>query len=150
VLRPLTRNHRYSESVNILYEHNTFSLNQHALNAMLRTIIPSSVASIRTLRVYVSITTANDHMKWIHASEILKQFTGLRSLQVSFARISHPTDGSSKIKLRDGAALVKPLLDLHVPDFVVEVPQSAVNDGLVVRESSWSGTPFRLRLWQRS
>ncbi|CEN62039.1 hypothetical protein ASPCAL08681 [Aspergillus calidoustus] len=66
----------YSESVSILYEHNTFSLNQHALNAMPRTIIPTRLASIRKLRVYVSVTTANDRMRWIHESEILKQFTG--------------------------------------------------------------------------
>jgi hypothetical protein len=141
---------RYSEAVHILYEQNTFSLNQQALNALPRTIIPARLASIRKLRVYISLTTTHDRAKWIHASRILKQLSGLRSLQVSFSRISHPTDGSPRIRLRDGTALVEPLLDLRVPDFVVEVPQSALDDGLVVRDSSWSDTPFRVRLWQRA
>ncbi|KAL3485446.1 hypothetical protein BJX62DRAFT_242944 [Aspergillus germanicus] len=139
----------YSEAINILYEQNTFSLNVHALNALPRTIIPTRLASIRTLRVYVSITTAHDRAKWIHASQILKKLSALRSLHASFARIDHPTDGSPKIKLRDGFALVKPLLDLRVPDFVVEVPQSAISDGLVVRDPPWADTPFRVRLWER-
>ncbi|KAJ0415299.1 hypothetical protein BJY00DRAFT_293680 [Aspergillus carlsbadensis] len=138
----------YSETVDILYERNTFSLNQHALNALPRTIIPGRLECIRNLRVYISLTTAHDRAKWIRASRILEQLSGLRSLQVSFARISHPSDGSPRIRIREGMALVKPLLGLRVSDFVVEAPQSALDDGLVIRDPSWSDVPFRARLWR--